>query len=84
MWSDDGKTIYAITAEEGRANLKRFDAATGKVAPWTSGNHDIQSYSIHGGKTVALIATPTIINDLSLRISGTSFSTTTRATISKT
>ncbi|HEX7677496.1 MAG TPA: S9 family peptidase, partial [Thermoanaerobaculia bacterium] len=66
VWSDDGKTIYAVAAEEGKANLKRFDAATGKVAPWTTGNHDIQSYSIHGGKTVALIATPTIINDLYL------------------
>jgi dipeptidyl aminopeptidase/acylaminoacyl peptidase len=66
VWSDDGKTIFAVSAEEGRVNLKRIDAANGHIAPWTSGNHDIQSYSIRGGKTVALIATPTIIGDLYL------------------
>ncbi|MGH9418898.1 MAG: prolyl oligopeptidase family serine peptidase, partial [Thermoanaerobaculia bacterium] len=66
VWTDDGKGIYVVAAEEGRVNLKRIDATTGKVEPLTSGNHDIQSYSIHGGKTVALIATPTIIGDLYL------------------
>ncbi|HEX3068489.1 MAG TPA: S9 family peptidase [Thermoanaerobaculia bacterium] len=66
VWSDDGKTIYAVSAEEGRVNLKRIDVASGRIAPWTTGNHDIQSHSIRGGKTVALISTPTIIGDLYL------------------
>ena len=66
VWSEDGKSIFAGSAENGRVNLQRIDVATGRIAPWTSGNHDIQSYSIRGGKTVALISTPTIIGDLYL------------------
>ena len=66
VWSEDGKSIFAGSADNGRVNLQRIDVATGRIAPWTSGNHDIQSYSIRGGKTVALISTPTIIGDLYL------------------
>jgi dipeptidyl aminopeptidase/acylaminoacyl peptidase len=66
VWSEDGKTIVAVSAEEGRVNFKRIDAATGRITPWTTGNQDIQSYSIRGGKTVALISTPTMIGDLYL------------------
>ncbi len=66
VWSEDGKSITVAAAEEGRVNFKRIDAASGRVQAWTSGNHDIQSYSIRGGRTVALLSTPTIINDLYL------------------
>jgi dipeptidyl aminopeptidase/acylaminoacyl peptidase len=66
VWSEDGKTIVAVSAEEGRVNFKRIDPASGRVTPWTTGNQDIQSYSIRGGKTVALISTPTMIGDLYL------------------
>jgi dipeptidyl aminopeptidase/acylaminoacyl peptidase len=66
VWSNDGRTIYAVSAEEGRVNLKRIDAGTGRITAWTSGNHDIQSYSIRGGSAVALLSTPTIIGDLYL------------------
>jgi dipeptidyl aminopeptidase/acylaminoacyl peptidase len=66
VWSDDGKSIIVVAAEEGRVNFKRIDAATGAITPMTTGNHDIQSYSIRGGKTVALVSTPTIVGDLYL------------------
>jgi dipeptidyl aminopeptidase/acylaminoacyl peptidase len=66
VWSEDGKTISVVSAEEGRVNFKRIDAASGRMTPWTNANQDIQSYSIRGGKTVALISTPTIIGDLYL------------------
>jgi Tol biopolymer transport system component len=38
-WSADGRSIFVDSAEEGRANLKRIDAETGKVEPLTSGDH---------------------------------------------
>ena len=31
FWSGDGRFIYIVAAEEGRANLKQVDAETGKV-----------------------------------------------------
>jgi dipeptidyl aminopeptidase/acylaminoacyl peptidase len=66
VWSRDGRTVVVVTAENGRANLKRFSAADGKVDSVTSGNHDVISYTGtgDGSKMVALISTPTNIGDL--------------------
>ena len=66
VWSADGKTIYMTAAEEGRVNLKRVDAATGAVNPWTTGNHALMTFATGGGKTVAIVSTPTTIGDLFL------------------
>lgn len=66
VWSADGKSITIVGAEEGRANLRRVDVATGRVIPWTNGNQSISTFRIDGGKTVALVSTPTIIGDLYL------------------
>jgi dipeptidyl aminopeptidase/acylaminoacyl peptidase len=66
VWSADGKTVYITAAEEGRVNLKRVDAATGAVKPWTTGNHALTTFATGGGKTVALVSTPTTIGDLFL------------------
>jgi dipeptidyl aminopeptidase/acylaminoacyl peptidase len=63
-WS--GNAVIVTVAEEGRVNLKRVDAATGRVEPWTNGKQDIQSFDMAGGKTVALLSTPTMIGDLFL------------------
>jgi dipeptidyl aminopeptidase/acylaminoacyl peptidase len=63
-WS--GNAVIITTAEEGRVNLKRVDAATGRVEAWTNGKQDIQSFDMAGGKTVALLSTPTMIGDLFL------------------
>jgi dipeptidyl aminopeptidase/acylaminoacyl peptidase len=63
-WSADSSTIVATVLRDGTANLIRIDPTSGKVTPWTSGKHAIQSYGTAGGSTVALISTPTRIGDL--------------------
>ena len=67
-WSADGRSIFVDSAEEGRANLKRIDADTGKVEPMTSGDHSVFFYSAtpDGSKVALLISTPTNIGDLFL------------------
>ncbi len=66
FWSKDGRYIFIVAAEEGRANLKRIDAETGKVEPLTTGDHDIFAYNAtaDGSKAAVLISTPTNIGDM--------------------
>jgi dipeptidyl aminopeptidase/acylaminoacyl peptidase len=64
MWSNDGKTLLMSTANEGTVNLSRVDVSSGKFTAWTQGKHTIGSYDIAGGKTVALMSTPTMLGDL--------------------
>ena len=68
FWSKDGRYIFVVSSEEGRANLKRIDAETGKVEALTSGDQDVYSYSStpDGSKIAAAISTPTNIGDLFL------------------
>ena len=66
VWSPDGKTIFVTVAEQGKVNLQRVDVASGRVEPWTAGNRSIATYAIDGGRTVAIISTPTSIGDLFL------------------
>jgi dipeptidyl aminopeptidase/acylaminoacyl peptidase len=65
-WSADGKTLYVITGEEGVANLKRVDVASGHIDPWTSGKQALTTFVMEGGTTIALRSTPTMIGDLYL------------------
>jgi len=67
-WSADGRNIFVDSAEEGRANLKRIDAETGKVEPLTSGDQSVYAYSAtpDASKAAVLISTPTNIGDLYL------------------
>src|SRR5882762_517864 len=66
FWSKDGRFIFVVAAEEGRANLKRIDAETGKVDPLTAGDHDVFSYNAtpDASKAAVLISSPTEIGDL--------------------
>ncbi|HEX2491232.1 MAG TPA: S9 family peptidase [Blastocatellia bacterium] len=68
IWSKDGRSLYVNVAEHGRANLKRIDAATGKVEPITTGDHEVQSYTAtpDASKMVLLISSPVNIGDLFL------------------
>jgi dipeptidyl aminopeptidase/acylaminoacyl peptidase len=68
LWSKDDRWIYVNVAEHGAANLKRIDAATGKVEALTNGNHEVQNYSAthDASKMALLISTPTNIGDLFL------------------
>ena len=64
VWSSDSKTIYITAAEEGKVNLKRIDASSGRMEPWTNGKQDIMSFAVRDGRGIALISTPTMIGDL--------------------
>ena len=68
FWSKDGRYVFVVSAEEGRANLKRVDAETGKVDALTAGDHDVYSYSAtpDGSKVAVAVSTPTNIGDLFL------------------
>ena len=45
FWSKDGRFLFVVAAEEGRANLKRIDAETGKVEALTTGDQYVSAYS---------------------------------------
>jgi dipeptidyl aminopeptidase/acylaminoacyl peptidase len=66
FWSRDGKSVVVVTAENGRANLKRFSTTDGKIDSVTSGANDVEAYSASadGSKIVMLVSTPTNIGDL--------------------
>lgn len=68
LWSKDNRWLYVNVAENGRANLKKIDATTGKVEPLTTGDHDVQSYTMtpDASKMALLISTPTNIGDIFL------------------
>ncbi|MBY0504734.1 MAG: S9 family peptidase [Bryobacteraceae bacterium] len=66
LWSADGRFVFVVGAEEGRANLKRVDVETGRVTALTEGNHALSSFTAtpDGNQIVALISTPTSIGEL--------------------
>jgi dipeptidyl aminopeptidase/acylaminoacyl peptidase len=66
FWSRDGRYVFVTSAEEGRANLKRIDAETGKVEPVTTGDQDVFAYHAtpDASKAAVLISTTTNIGDL--------------------
>ena len=66
IWAQDGKSIVAATAVQGKANLARFDIASSHVTEVTTGNQAVESYraSSDGSKLVMLISTPVSIGDL--------------------
>jgi dipeptidyl aminopeptidase/acylaminoacyl peptidase len=66
LWSDDGKSLVALVAREGRANLMRFPAAGGAPADVTSGDQAVLSYARAGASIALIISTPTVIGDLSV------------------
>ncbi|HEY0553538.1 MAG TPA: S9 family peptidase [Thermoanaerobaculia bacterium] len=66
VWSRDGRSMIAVVAERGRANLERFDAETGVVTPVTQGDQEVVSYSAtpDGSRLALVISTPTVLGDL--------------------
>ena len=66
LWSADGRSVVALASKEGRANLYRFDAGSGKATPVTQGDHEVMGYSASPdrSKLVVLISTPTNVGDL--------------------
>ena len=68
VWSKDGQSIFVNVAEHGRANLKRIDAASGRVEPLTSGDHEVVSYtaSADAARMAVVISSSTNIGELYL------------------
>ena len=66
VWSRDGRSILIGVGEQGNANIKRVDVATGKVDPVTSGNSDVMSYTADAGRRrfAFVRSTPTTVGDL--------------------
>ena len=76
VWSRDGRTIFIRAGEQGDANIKRVDAATGRMEAVTTGRQDVMSYTSDeaAGRMAMVISTQTVIGDLHLldAASGTS------------
>jgi dipeptidyl aminopeptidase/acylaminoacyl peptidase len=66
VWSADARSIFAVYAKEGKANLSSFDLSSGKETDVTSGNQAVASFRAvpDASKFVLLISTPTRIGDL--------------------
>src|SRR6266849_1959924 len=60
VWSVDGRSIFAVYAKEGKANLGAFDATTGKQSDVTIGNQAVVSFRAtpDASKFALLISTP--------------------------
>jgi dipeptidyl aminopeptidase/acylaminoacyl peptidase len=72
VWMKGDGGLLVNVAEHGRSNLSRIDAATGKLEPVTSGDHEVMSFSAtpDASKVAVLISTPTNIGDLFLLDAG--------------
>ena len=66
IWSKDAQTIFVKVGEQGNANLKRVDVATGRVEPVTNGTHEIMSYTADAAsRRFAFVrSTATVVGDL--------------------
>jgi dipeptidyl aminopeptidase/acylaminoacyl peptidase len=66
LWSEDGKSLVAVVAREGRANLMRFAVGGGAPADVTTGDQAVLSYGTAraSGPLALIISTPTVIGDL--------------------
>jgi dipeptidyl aminopeptidase/acylaminoacyl peptidase len=66
IWSRDSRTIVINVGEQGNANLKRVDVASGRIDALTKGNNDVMSYTADasGQKLAFVLSSPTSIGDL--------------------
>src|SRR6185369_197241 len=66
IWSSDGREIIEVYAKEGKANLGRFDTASGKETDVTTGNQAVISFrsTPDRKRLIYSISTPTRVGDL--------------------
>jgi dipeptidyl aminopeptidase/acylaminoacyl peptidase len=66
VWSADARSLLVNAEERGRVDLRRFEVASGRSLPVTSGDHEVVAWSATpGGERLALvISTSTAIGDL--------------------
>ena len=68
FWADEGRTVIARVADQGTANLRRFDVRSGQAQMVTTGKQEVSAWTAtpDGSRIVALITTPTDLGDLHL------------------
>ena len=68
IWTADGSALIVATTIEGRSNLVRVDATSGKIEPLTTGNHEVMAYTAtpDAAKIAATIGDATHIGDVYL------------------
>ena len=68
VWTRDGRAVLVRVGEQGDANIKRVDPATGRVAPLTTGHHDVMAYSADrdASRLALVLSSQTVIGDLQL------------------
>ncbi|HEV8253244.1 MAG TPA: S9 family peptidase, partial [Vicinamibacteria bacterium] len=66
LWSSDGASVLVSTSENGRANLKRVDVASGRVQTLLPGNHEVVAYtaSRDAARLAVVLSTPTLVGDV--------------------
>jgi len=66
IWTADGRGIIVVYAKEGRANLGRFDADSGRLTEITKGDHAVSLYrsTPDRSRLIYTVSTPTRIGDL--------------------
>ncbi len=66
VWSKDGASLIAVSAEHGSANLKRITIATGKIEAVSDGRQAVATYTAtpDASTIAAVISTQTNIGDL--------------------
>jgi dipeptidyl aminopeptidase/acylaminoacyl peptidase len=66
LWTPDGRWIVVRTAERGRANLARIDAASGRVEPLTRGDQEVVAYTASRDRSrlALVISTAVSVGDL--------------------
>ncbi|MFB3852672.1 MAG: prolyl oligopeptidase family serine peptidase [Vicinamibacterales bacterium] len=66
LWTSDGRSIIVRAGEQGDANLKRIDAATGNIAALTSGHQEVMSYTAddRAARLAVVLSTQTVLGDL--------------------
>ena len=66
LWARDGRSVIVRSADHGRANLQRVDAATGKVEAVTTGDQEVVAYTAtaDGTRLALVVSTPTEVGDV--------------------
>jgi dipeptidyl aminopeptidase/acylaminoacyl peptidase len=68
VWTRDGAAILIKVGEQGDANIKRIDAASGKVDAVTRGAHDVMAYTAddRAEKMAVVLSSQTVLGDVQL------------------
>jgi len=65
-WSKDGRSLFVKIGEQGDANIKRVDVASGKMDPVTRGHQDVMAYTADASaqRAAVILSTQTVVGDV--------------------